>query len=512
MDCPRCGEPDVSGPECSRCGVILAKARQRREGSPLETPAAHEVPRGRTSNAILLIIGVAAAVWALWQAFAPGPAPAGVPSAQAPSAEAAPSGPLSSPGRDPIPPLLAPSVPSPHPIPKEVALEPSARQTETGAADQLTVNRLAILLRTGRPIEAPHLQQAEELYERYGAPITNLLEALLLNAAAQERKARRYDETIALLRRAADVAPGSIQPLKAHAAVLLETGDWRQAEVSARAAMTMAPADPEPVQGLAYALVRQNRSPEAIEVLESFLDDYDNSPTRALLQRIQGDLAPEAGLREQRIAHFHVRYDGDTHEAVGREVLRVLDRHYAILVRRFGHQPGSPIPVILLSRESYYGETGAPAWSGGRYDSFDGRVRLPIGGLTASLTPEIDDTLLHELTHAFVTDISRGVAPREIQEGLAQLIEGKRVEDLLSDAQLTALAEGRIRGAGGFYLASLSFTQHLMAQRGQGGINDLLVAMAETGDANGSFERVYRRDLASLHRDWQTRLRHQYGR
>jgi tetratricopeptide (TPR) repeat protein len=393
-----------------------------------------------------------------------------------------------------------------------VALDPSARQAGTGAADQVTADRLAVLLRAGRPVEAVHLQQAEGLYERYGASITSLLEALLLNAAEQERKARRYAETITLLRRAANVAPGSIQPLKAHAAVLLETGDWRQAEVSARAAMTMAPADPEPVQALAYALVRQNRSPEAIEVLESFLDDYENAPTRALLQRIQGDLAPEAGLREQRIAHFHLRYDGDAHASVGREVLRVLDRHYATLVRTFDHRPTEPIPVILLSRESYYTETGAPAWSGGRYDSFDGRVRLPIGGLTASLTPEIDHTLLHELTHAFVADVSRGVATREIQEGLAQLVEGKRVEDLLSDAELTALAEGRIPGAGGFYLAALSFTQHLMAQRGQGGINDLLVAMAETGDANAAFERVYGRNFESLRRDWETRLRHQYAR
>jgi len=178
------------------------------------------------------------------------------------------------------------------------------------AADQLTADRLGALLRAGRPVEAAHLQQAEELYERHGASITGLLEALLLNAAARERKARRYDETVALLRRAADVAPGSIQPLKAHVSVLLETGDWRQAEVSARAAMIMAPADPEPAQGLAYALVRQNRSPEAIEVLESFLDDHENAPTRALLQRIQGDVAPEAGLREERIAHFHLRYDG----------------------------------------------------------------------------------------------------------------------------------------------------------------------------------------------------------
>jgi len=37
---------------------------------------------------------------------------------------------------------------------------------------------------------------------------------------------------------------------------------------------------------------------------------------------------------------------------------------------------------------------------------------------------ELDRTLLHELTHVFVADMTRGLAPRELQEGLAQLVEG----------------------------------------------------------------------------------------
>jgi hypothetical protein len=178
----------------------------------------------------------------------------------------------------------------------------------------------------------------------------------------------------------------------------------------------------------------------------------------------------------------------------------------------FDHRPEEPIPVILLSRERYDSATGAPDWSGGLYDSFDGRVRIPIAGLTSTLTPEMSDTLLHELTHAFVAIRSRGVAPRLIQEGLAQFMEGKRVEDLLDDTHLTALAEGRLGGVGGFYMTSLSFVEHLHAQRGQGGINDMLEAMASTGSANQAFEEVYGRDGAALQRQWRDRLRQLYGR
>jgi hypothetical protein len=294
--------------------------------------------------------------------------------------------------------------------------------------------------------------------------------------------------------------------------VLLEAGDWTEAEGAARAVLAREPHDASAVKGLAYALVRQDRSREALEVLDSLLEREDDAEARLLFERITADLTPEAGLTEQRLAHFHVRYDGEAHADLEPEVRRVLERHYATLVRMFDHRPVSPIPVILLSRESYYTETGAPAWSGGRYDAFDGRVRLPIGGLTAALPPEVDSTLLHELTHAFVTDRSRGVAPREIQEGLAQFVEGQRVERLLTPEQLAALAEGRIGGVPGFYLKSLSFVEHLSALRGQGGINDLLQGMAETGNANQAFERVYGQDATSLQRDWETRLRNRYGR
>ncbi len=172
---------------------------------------------------------------------------------------------------------------------------------------------------------------------------------------------------------------------------------------------------------LAYALVRQDRTREAIETLTRHLDGRQDPAAAALLARIQQDQAGEAGLGERTLSHFHVRYDGAAHEDVGREVLRVLERHYATLTQTFSHQPAEPIPVILLSEQSYYDSTGAPAWAGGHFDSFDGRVRIPIGGLTTSLDPVLDETVLHELTHAFVTDRSAGLAPREIQEGLAQL-------------------------------------------------------------------------------------------
>ena len=147
--------------------------------------------------------------------------------------------------------------------------------------------------------------------------------------------------------------------------------------------------------------------------------------------------------------------------------------------------------MILFSREGYYDASGAPAWSGGVYDTLDGRIRIPIGGLNESLTPDMEETLIHELTHAFVADRTRGIAPREIHEGLAQYMEGKRSANMAAGKYLTALADGRIGGVGGFYLAALSYVEYLVATRGMGGINDLLRAMGETGDVDDAFKQVH---------------------
>ena len=382
----------------------------------------------------------------------------------------------------------------------------------TSRADQATADRLSDLLEHGIPVGPEDLRAAEQLHARYGELARALLVAVLVNTANQERGVRHYAEAIRLLERAADLAPDSPHPPKALLGVFLEKGDWTGAESAAHAALASSPNDREVMRGLAYALVRQDRAPEAIELLEDLLEQWDDPEARALLARIEGDVESETGLTEQRLAHFHVRYDGEEHVAVGREVLRVLERHYATLVRSLDHRPGAPIPVILLSRGSYAEATGAPGWSGGVYDSFDGRVRIPIAGLTPALTAEMDDTLLHELTHAFVADRSRSLAPREIQEGLAQLMEGKRVEDLLDRRELEALAEGRVAGVGGFYMSALSFVEFLVARRGQGGINDLLEAMAETGNADEAFRQVYGKDARGLQKDWRTRLRRQHGR
>jgi tetratricopeptide (TPR) repeat protein len=505
MDCPRCGAVSVTTPECPRCGVILAKVR----GGPVSRPrSARRDPPPRSAwralvfPAVGLALVVGAAVVHLRSASTPPAArpfrPAGP--APAPAVGTAATEP---------PPEIAKALPiAPPPEVADAALQ-AARAAD---ADRETAARLSGRLQSRAPLTADDVRAAEDLFGRYPVPARDLLEAVLIAAADEHRSARRYADATAMLERAQAVSPASPRAPRALVAVGLEASDWTTAESAARGLLARNPSDAEAARGLAYALVRLDRSREAIDVLATVLDRQPDAETRALLDTLRSDQGSEASLDEARLAHFHVRYDGDAHEDVGRAILRVLDRHYATLVRTFDHQPAAPIPVILLSQQSYYDATGAPAWSGGQYDSFDGRVRLPIGGLTASLTAELDDTLLHEVTHAFVADLSRGVAPRELHEGLAQFMEGKRLEAGLGGEGLRALADGRLRGVQAFYLSALGLVENLMGQHGQGGVNELLRAMAETGSSDGAFQRVYGKSLGELQQDWTRRLRQRHGR
>jgi tetratricopeptide (TPR) repeat protein len=509
----------VTEAACPRCGVIVAKARGPR------TPRAPQAPppvvaasgdEGETEarsgpgllplvlGGALLLVGGAIG-HRLWQRAHPSPAASGpaAPADGAPVPVRAAGG--AAPIEGPPPSLaLAPMAPIPE-VPMAV------RDADRDRAESL-VKRLV----ARAPLAAADVQVAEELLAGHpdDRALRELLEAVLLGAAQQHHRARQFGQAIAYLQRARQVQPTAARAPLLLLQVLLDTGDWTGAEAAGRAALAIEPRNFQAWQGLSFALMRQDRNREAIEAIRSALEIRDDANLRAMMERLQKGLSDERGMAERRLAHFSVRYDGDEHEAVGREILRALERHYATLAGALDFEPKETIPVILFTREGYYNASGAPAWAGGSYDNLDGRIRLPIGGLTTSLTPDIDGTLLHELTHAFIADRTRGVNPQEIrvlQEGMAQYMEGSRLESMLNKEQLTALADGRIGGVSGFYLGALSFVEYLIANRGLGGMNELLKVIGETGNVDEAFRQVHGTTLRGAQQEWQRRFRQQHA-
>ena len=390
----------------------------------------------------------------------------------------------------------------------EVPVEAGIPATDHDAALQLSTK-----INNRQPIGLSDLRIAEDLYARYAQEpkLRDLLVASLLTLAAQERAQHRLPEAAAYVRRAITLNAEEASVRVALMDVLIEAGDWGAAEGAGREALRLMPRDRGVLEGIAYSLFRQDRNREAAEYYWAVVELGGSPTARGYLDRIQKNLGDERGMTEQRLSHFHVRYDGEEHDDIGHEILRVLERHFATLTTTFDHQLGEPVPVILFSQQGYYNASGAPAWSGGVFDHTDGRIRVPIGGLTSALTPDMEQTLIHELTHAFINDRGRGLAPREVHEGMAQYMEGKRLSAMLSDAQMRALADGRLQGVGGFYLQALCFAEYLMSVRGQGGVNEVLKALADTGSVDDAFRQVYGQDYVATRQLWWKHFRQQYG-
>ena len=493
MTCPRCGFANAESPSCSRCGVIFAKIGQERPRPARPVPAP---PPPRPSTPLVRDLAIAVAVVAaglVWWRISPRPLPP--PPPPPPPRQAPPAA-----TRD-VPALIVPKAA------EEVRTPPPSNQL--AAADYKTFEDLAAKI-PARNVTTADIDESLRLQGRYPEEpaLQRLVLELIKSAAFVHHDAGRFADAVALLRKAVALPWADIEVRHLLLDDLMSSADWPGTEAYARQLVAADSTDAEAWYALGYALFRLDRSAEAIPALRTCLSLKPDDQTQALLARIEKTRADERGMTEQKVARFHVRYDGDEHVEIGHEIVAALERHYATLENALDHRPSNAVPVILFSGEKYHEAAGVPFWAGGSFDNLDGRIRMPIGGLTRSLTPMIDSILMHELTHAFIADRSRGLAPRDVQEGMAQYMEGHRS----SSSALTALAKEQggntVRG---FYAGALAFVEYLVGQRGAGGMNDLIKAMGETGSVNEAFTRVYGQDHEAIRKAWVQRLRQQYG-
>jgi tetratricopeptide (TPR) repeat protein len=367
---------------------------------------------------------------------------------------------------------------------------------------------------TGAPILPSDIQAAERLYtEHPNAEFLKFLEAVLNAAAVRARNARDFPGATAYLQRILTLDPTSTISRQRLVEIDDATLDFAGMEQVCRDALKHEPKSAFFLRTLGYALFREDRDAEAIDPLSASLDVQEDGATRGLLAQVRKTLAESRKMTEQRVAHFDVRYDGEAHDEVGREVVTALEHHWATLARTFDYELRNTVPVTLMTRERYY--EGNPSWSGGGFRHDTARIEIPIGNLGPSLTPWTEYVLLHELAHAFINERTHGLAPHDLHEGFAQYVGGIRLNATANQEYghlfVDALGGGK-QDVSSFYGGSLSFVEYLMETRGQGGINDLLKTMGATGSVDEAYQQVYGRSLPELHRAWSDHVLQETGR
>ncbi|MAG55306.1 MAG: hypothetical protein CMJ83_03360 [Planctomycetes bacterium] len=217
--------------------------------------------------------------------------------------------------------------------------------------------------------------------------------------------------------------------------------------------------------------------------------------------------------------HFTVKYDDRSFSAVGTAVLDLLDKTYNRLASDFRRWPRKPLTVVLYTRGDYDSATGAHKWTGGL---FDGKIRLPVRNYRRAAR-EIERTLAHELCHWFVREMADVRCPLWLNEGVAQLQEGKKPGGVTRRLITAARGGDRYKKFAAlpkswagikdrntvslYYAQALHFTDFLVRRYGWSGVSDLLRALKPGVSFKKAFRSAFRWSLADAEEEWLRTLR-----
>jgi tetratricopeptide (TPR) repeat protein len=228
--------------------------------------------------------------------------------------------------------------------------------------------------------------------------------------------AKRYYET------ALGFQPDNSTLLIYYAATLMRTGHAAEALPYAQHAASVDPNSPDAIAMLGFVQFASDHTPEAIRAWKKSLAMRPDAVVSQYLARAERESSAESDFSQRESSHFNLHYEGkDTPESFRRDLLATLDSDYDDLVRDLGYSPRNNIAVTLYTQQSFFDVTRAPSWSGAIND---GKLRIPISGMQG-VTPELGRVLKHELTHSFVSQMSSNRCPTWLNEGIAQIEEGK---------------------------------------------------------------------------------------
>jgi len=298
--------------------------------------------------------------------------------------------------------------------------------------------------------------------------------------------------------------------------VHLRMSNYAAAEKVLRASLDLDSTNQETHYLLGMTYYAQEKIPQAIDQWTAGLRLGAHPDMAKSLEKAQKEAKVHGQLGELQSAHFILRYDRKVSDSIlGQLILNTLEGLYVQLSSELMSKPPATIAVILYPDQTYFDITKAASWSGAL---FDGKIRVPTKGLT-TVTPDLNATLRHELTHAFLAALPQD-CPTWFNEGVAQLQEGqsassvrKMLGGLREKEQLIPLKKleksfvGLSDGAAEIaYAQGLSATGFLVASSGKGSIRNILELMAQNYNFESAFKTAMNRTVLEFEQAWQRDL------
>jgi len=312
-----------------------------------------------------------------------------------------------------------------------------------------------------------------------------VLHAYLGNAAMADKD---YDTAEIHYRRCLEQDPTLTVVGLNMATLLITVGRYDEAESLLQDALARHPDHPRALFLLGESASQQGRLEQAIALWESALAIEPSQIVESRLARARRLKQAEEGYFQSDAAHFSLRFDGDeASPQLAQEMLDALEDGWSELSLRLAHYPEGVILVTLYPKRAFHEVTESPEWVGGL---FDGQIRIPVGGIS-HLNTRLRRVLLHELTHCFVASKTRGNAPQWVQEGLAQVVEGRSAaKDREGLAQAWRMLGGVASAAAFSYPKSLSQMEFFLHTWSQSHLNDLLDHLGRGTDISAAMQTV----------------------
>jgi len=302
----------------------------------------------------------------------------------------------------------------------------------------------------------------------------------------------------------------------------LRRSEYKQALDYLDRAKRAAPENPDVPKLAGWAYYGMNNLRQAVAEWKRAMELRPDAEVKAALEKAQRDKQEEESYKENESAHFNLKYNGTAEPSLAREVLRTLEAHFSAIESALNYTPPESIGVILYTQQAFADITQAPGWVGALND---GRIRVPVQGLSG-VNADLSRVLKHELTHSFIKQKTRSLAPTWIQEGLAQWMEGKRSGDhgaelveIYGKGQAASL--GRLEGswmgmdmnqAAYAYAWALANVEYIVQTDGMSDMERILDRIA-AGDATESALRaVLHSNYDDVMKDAAEYLNKNYGR